>query len=172
LISLGTVDDGGVWVADLIYVSDDDLNIYWMSSPQYRRSLAIDKNCRVAGTITISQTPGSKDLGVQLCGVATKLGKTENPAIATRYLYKTKGSIALSTTNSCVRSGDFNRWRKGEKRLMVFHNLIGQCASTVQSPQPCHPQRQGGVSALPNVEILRSPALALQPQVRVSLRMT
>ncbi len=31
LMSLGTVDDGGVWVSDVIYVFDDDFTMYWMS---------------------------------------------------------------------------------------------------------------------------------------------
>ena len=31
LMSLATLDDGGVWVADVIYIHDDDLNIFWMS---------------------------------------------------------------------------------------------------------------------------------------------
>ena len=91
LISLGTVDDGGVWVADVIYVFDDELNIYWMSTPQSRHSLAINKNCTIAGTITVSQTPGQKDLGVQVCGVVAKLGKTVKPGIVLKYLHKTHG---------------------------------------------------------------------------------
>jgi uncharacterized protein YhbP (UPF0306 family) len=82
LISLGTVDDNGVWVADVIYVYDHELSIYWMSSPQSRHSLAIEKNSTISGTITASQTPGEKDFGVQLCGVAAKLGKIVKPAIA------------------------------------------------------------------------------------------
>ena len=91
LISLGTVDDNGVWVADVIYVYDHELSIYWMSSPQSRHSLAIEKNSTISGTITASQTPGEKDFGVQLCGVAAKLGKTVKPAIAMKYLRKTNG---------------------------------------------------------------------------------
>ena len=55
LMSLGTVDDRGVWVADVIYVFDDDLNLYWMSKTFRRHSETIDKtNSQVAGTITIS----------------------------------------------------------------------------------------------------------------------
>ena len=29
LMSLATVDDGGVWVSDVIFIYDDNLNIYW-----------------------------------------------------------------------------------------------------------------------------------------------
>jgi uncharacterized protein YhbP (UPF0306 family) len=29
LMSLATVDDGGVWVADVVYIYDDNFNIYF-----------------------------------------------------------------------------------------------------------------------------------------------
>src|SRR3989344_360336 len=72
LMSLGTVDDGGVWVADVIYVHDAELNIYWMSDSEVRHSQAILKNKQVAGTITISG-PGEDNLGIQFAGVAEKI---------------------------------------------------------------------------------------------------
>ena len=36
LMSLGTVDEGGVWVSDVIYVFDDEFNLYWISDPDTR----------------------------------------------------------------------------------------------------------------------------------------
>ena len=52
LMSLATRDDGGLWVADVIFVYGDDLNLYWMSDPDCRHSQAIPKNDGVAGSIT------------------------------------------------------------------------------------------------------------------------
>src|SRR3989344_3875554 len=54
LMSLATLDDGGLWVADVIYIYDDNLNIYWMSYPNVRHSKAIEKNGQVAGSITVT----------------------------------------------------------------------------------------------------------------------
>lgn len=73
LLSLATVDDGGVWVSDVIYVHDDQMNIYWLSQTNARHSKAISKNDRVAGTITVSNKPGEKNIGLQLKGVAEKI---------------------------------------------------------------------------------------------------
>ena len=73
LISLGTLDDGGVWVADLIYIYDDKLNIYWMSDPEVRHSKAILKDEKVAGTITISNKSKEDNFGIQIEGVAKKI---------------------------------------------------------------------------------------------------
>ncbi len=73
LMSLATVDDGGVWVSDVIFVHDDDLNMYWMSKLHRRHSLAILKNNKVAATITVTLGPKEDELGIQLEGIAEKI---------------------------------------------------------------------------------------------------
>lgn len=73
LMSLGTFDGEGVWVADLIFLHDDDLNIYWISSPDARHSKAILKNEKVAGTITCSTKSKEPNFGIQFEGKAEKL---------------------------------------------------------------------------------------------------
>lgn len=72
-MSLATLDDGGLWVADLVYVFDEDFNIYWMSDPEVRHSKAISKNTQVAGTITISNKSKEPNLGIQFFGKAEKI---------------------------------------------------------------------------------------------------
>lgn len=73
LLSLATVDKDGVWVSDVVYVNDDDFNIYWLSLPTTRHSKAIASNPNVAATITTSTRPGEEDEGVQIEGVAEKI---------------------------------------------------------------------------------------------------
>ena len=73
LMSLGTSDTGGVWVADVIFIHDDDLKIYWMSDPNTRHSKSIEKDNRVAGTITVSNKVGEDNFGVQVEGIAEKI---------------------------------------------------------------------------------------------------
>lgn len=72
LLSLATQDDAGVWVADLIYILDDDFNIYWMSDPNVRHSKALVMNSVVAISITVS-SPGENNLGLQIEGEAIKI---------------------------------------------------------------------------------------------------
>lgn len=72
LMSLGTCDDGGVWVADVTYIHDKELNIYWKSFPTVRHSRALLQNNKVAGTITING-PTEDDFGIQLEGIAQKI---------------------------------------------------------------------------------------------------
>ncbi len=73
LISLATVDDDGVWVADVIYVFDETFDIYWMSQENARHSQALLKNSQVAGAITVTTKPQEDDIGLQLEGRAEKI---------------------------------------------------------------------------------------------------
>ncbi|OHB08652.1 MAG: hypothetical protein A3I19_01230 [Candidatus Zambryskibacteria bacterium RIFCSPLOWO2_02_FULL_38_13] len=73
LMSLAVKDDGGVWVADVIFIFDENLNIYWMSDPDVRHSKAILNNENVAGTITASTKSKELNLGIQFSGVAKKI---------------------------------------------------------------------------------------------------
>lgn len=73
LMSLGTTDSGGVWVSDVIYIYDENLNIYWMSHPEVRHSKALLENTQVAGTITLTRGPKEKNLGIQFSGIAEKI---------------------------------------------------------------------------------------------------
>ena len=89
LMSLATVDTHGVWVADVIDICDDDMNIYWMSDPSVRHSQAIHKNNNVAGTITVS-VQGEDNLGIQFCGIAKKIIGTRYDLARTYFIKKKK----------------------------------------------------------------------------------
>jgi uncharacterized protein YhbP (UPF0306 family) len=73
LMSLATIDDGGVWVADVIYVFDDNFALYWMSDPSVRHSRAVLQNPEIAGTITVSNKSKEPNLGIQFAGTALKI---------------------------------------------------------------------------------------------------
>lgn len=73
LMSLATMDDAGVWVADVIFIYDKDLNIYWLSAPEARHSQAVLKNNKVAGTITYSTKKNEPNFGIQLEGRVERL---------------------------------------------------------------------------------------------------
>lgn len=73
LMSLATIDENGLWVADVIYVFDDDLTLYWMSEPGVRHSRALDHEARVAGSITVSNKSKEPNFGIQFAGTAKKI---------------------------------------------------------------------------------------------------
>ncbi len=84
LMSLATVDDGGPWVSDVVYVSDG-LDIYWISKEETRHSQAIINHSSVAATITISNQLGEQNVGLQIAGTAQKIdGEIYKMAVAHR----------------------------------------------------------------------------------------
>ena len=87
IMSLATKDEGGLWVSDLVFIFDDDLNIYWMSDPDARHSQAILKNSEVAGTITFSTKSKEPNLGIQFFGRANKIDGPRYD-LATKHLKK------------------------------------------------------------------------------------
>ena len=102
LMSLGTVDAGGVWVSDVIYVFDDDLNIYWMSDPDVRHSQAIMKNNSVAVAIAASGQ-GEDNFGLQLAGVVSKI---DGPRYDLAVKHFTKRQKPLPSETDDVLEGD------------------------------------------------------------------
>lgn len=91
LISLATVDGKGVWVADVIYVSDDKFNVYWKSATGTRHSAAIEGNPDVAGTITLNVQHGELGVSIQMAGKAKRVGVPGRKLVA-KYLARRKRS--------------------------------------------------------------------------------
>ncbi len=76
VMTLATADKNGPWACDLIYVFDTHYNLYWLSHPTLRHSVAIRENNKIAATITLSNSPDGLDEGLQIEGVATELQET------------------------------------------------------------------------------------------------
>ena len=103
LMSLATVDDGGAWVSDVIFIYDDDLNIYWMSDPDVRHSKAILKNRKVAGTITETTRSKTPNFGIQFSGIAEKIDKARYDLACKHYEKRGK---AKPKENEDILDGD------------------------------------------------------------------
>lgn len=67
LMSLGTHDAQGVWVADVIYVPQDDFHLFWVSMPEARHSKAIRMNPFVAAAVTADHAVGN-ERALQIAG--------------------------------------------------------------------------------------------------------
>lgn len=60
------------WVATVYYVTDKDLNLYFVSSPNSKHCQDIEKNKQVACAVYDSHTPNSElKIGIQLQGEAS-----------------------------------------------------------------------------------------------------
>ena len=90
LLSLASVDDGGPWVSDVIYIEDEALNLYWVSRTDSRHSKAFAHNEKAAGAITVVDKPAGKGEGVQVEGSVTILAQIPDQPLLT-YTKKRNG---------------------------------------------------------------------------------
>lgn len=72
-MSLATSKDNKPWVCEVHYAFDEDLNIYFMSTPQRRHSLEIAENPNVSGNIVKQHGMKDKPRGVYFEGIAEML---------------------------------------------------------------------------------------------------
>lgn len=73
-MSLATVKDNKPWVCEVHFAYDNDLNLYYRSTPARRHSQEIADNPRVAGNIVKQHELSEYPLGVYFEGTAEKLG--------------------------------------------------------------------------------------------------
>src|SRR3989344_4309761 len=121
LLSLATTDDSGVWVADVIYIHDDDLNIYWMSDSDVRHSQAIANDNRVAGTITVSGA-GENNLGIQFEGTAERIEGNRHDLALKHYAKRKKPAPKESDD---VLGGDSWYMLKPKRIELINEKLYG-----------------------------------------------
>lgn len=91
VMSLGTMDEGGIWVCSVVYIFDENFNIYWRSQVSTRHSKAIEKNGNVVATITTSVV-GGKNEGLQIEGFAEK-DKRPSLEMFAAHLQKRMGDV-------------------------------------------------------------------------------
>lgn len=78
MMQLATARNDSPWVCNVWFASDDDLNIYWISSTKRRHSNEIADNPRVAAAICMVHEPSEGDMGaLQLEGHAQEVSGAE-----------------------------------------------------------------------------------------------
>jgi uncharacterized protein YhbP (UPF0306 family) len=87
LMTVGTIDEGGPWVANVVFIYDENFNIYWMSDPETRHSKAILNNSKTAGTICLNNKSKEPNIAIQLSGAANKI-EGERFDLAKKHLTK------------------------------------------------------------------------------------
>jgi uncharacterized protein YhbP (UPF0306 family) len=77
-MSLATAKENVPWAATVMFAYDDDLNLYFISKPETRKTQNLLANPKVSATINQFQMTPGKILGVQLEGIAKMIDKKRN----------------------------------------------------------------------------------------------
>lgn len=130
LMSLATVDEGGPWVSDVIYVHDEKWNLFWISETETRHSQAIEKNRRVAATVTVSNNPGEDNVGLQIEGVAEKI-EGDSPELSRAHREKRKKPIP-EEGSGILEEGESWYVLKPTNVELIYEPLFGFDKKTVK----------------------------------------
>lgn len=84
VMTLATSGPKGLWAAAVFYVNDD-LVLYFLSSPRSRHGVNIAANPRIAATIQEDYAAWPEIKGIQLEGTVRKLEGLEQAAAIARY---------------------------------------------------------------------------------------
>ena len=90
VMQLATAVNNQPWVCNVHFYSDDDLHLYWMSTPARRHSQEIVENKKIAMTIKVHEDlPDEKYvIGLSAEGVAEILNDDELKIIGPKYVEK------------------------------------------------------------------------------------
>lgn len=70
VMQLATAHNGQPWACTVHFVSDDHLNLYWLSTPERRHSREISQNPHIAAAMAVQSERHVPAIGVQVEGDA------------------------------------------------------------------------------------------------------
>lgn len=132
-MSLATVRDSKPWVCEVHFAYDDDLNLYYRSTPARRHSQEIADNPRVAGNIVKQHDLGEYPLGVYFEGTAKMLrpGPEQDKAFV---CIKTRLNAGDEIMEEAKDPNGHQFYKISVKNWYVFGKLDGEKGQKYQLP--------------------------------------
>jgi uncharacterized protein YhbP (UPF0306 family) len=89
-MQLATSFNDQPWACTLHYYSDEDLNLYWVSTLARKHSKDIEQNPKVAATIMVHENTSAEPyvIGISIQGTAELIGEQVDPTIGEAYVSK------------------------------------------------------------------------------------
>lgn len=124
VLQLATSVDNQPWACNLHFYSDDDLNIYWLSTPDTRHSKEITQNSHVCAVLKVHENTLEEDyvIGISIEGTAEIVeDEHEKKSIARDYQAK------LGTSDKFINSvldgtNPHIFYKLTSKKLALFDN--------------------------------------------------
>ena len=89
-VTISTRDESSVWSATVFYVSDQDMNLFFLSSEKSKHINHIQLNSEVSAAIYKDQSDWQKIKGIQLSGAVDMLEGLAREKVMDQYLEKYK----------------------------------------------------------------------------------
>lgn len=128
MMVLATLSGDQPWAATVYFVADEQLNIYWVSTPERRHSQELASNFKAAGAIPLDANPSAPNVGVQVQGLAGLVAERLEVERAVK-LYAQKFNSGDEYVENFLAGKDEHRLYKLAPSLLVLFdekNFPGQ----------------------------------------------
>jgi uncharacterized protein YhbP (UPF0306 family) len=123
MMQLATVNDNQPWCSTVYYVSDDKLNLYWLSLPTRRHSQEREINDTVASAIPINFVNGEKVVGIQIEGSAKKLESNDSKRSIIEEYAKQFNRTTQWVNDFCNNKTDHRLYKLTPRLIVLFDEV-------------------------------------------------
>lgn len=120
VMNLGVADAEGPWVAPVVYVVDDDFNLYWISVPECRHSQAIAQNPAVAASV-IATHDTDNERALQLTGTVAQL---DGPLLDLEQRLQKKRGLPIPKFRGEILTDGYVWYKLTPDRFEIIYNTL------------------------------------------------
>jgi uncharacterized protein YhbP (UPF0306 family) len=122
IMQLATAADGQPWACTVHYYSDDDFNLYWISTLERKHSQDIAQNPKVAAAVLVHENTAEEPyvIGISITGTAELLETGVPPEAVSGYATKHGKDSDLADIASGQNAHKFYRLKPSQ--IVLFDN--------------------------------------------------
>lgn len=132
VVNLGVSDASGPWVAPVVYVVDDALNLYWISIADCQHSRAIAANPKIAAVVIASHETDN-ERALQMSGAAMRL---EGARFDLEQRLQAKRGLPPAQAPGRILTGGYEWFRFTPDRFEITYNTIFGYDRQTYTPTP------------------------------------
>lgn len=120
-MQLATSGPSGLWVCNVHYYADEQLNFYWISTEDTEHSQHIAENSQAGAAVLVHEDTDEDpdNIGISISGTAGLLPPGEVPAIGKAYIDKFNSSVQF--LDELVRgTSKFKLYQLTTDRIVLF----------------------------------------------------
>ena len=122
LMQVSTCINNQPWTCTVYFAFNEQLELYWISTPTRRHSIEISKNGSVSGTIVLSHSYGEKVRGLQFEGTALVINDPEQ--IKKEFTYYGNKYNCLERSERIINGSDKHKLYKIiAKEFVIFDEV-------------------------------------------------
>jgi uncharacterized protein YhbP (UPF0306 family) len=123
VMQLATAANDQPWVCTVHYLSDEELNLYWLSTREREHSQQIEQNPLAALTVMVHENTPEESyvIGISIMGTAELIGEHADAAVVEGYMQK-HGTSAAFFADVAAGQNPHKFYRLKPSKIVLFNN--------------------------------------------------